>query len=289
MATSGPVLPTWLRYHSKIKAPAKAGQAGDNSVRDLEQTPAETGAFQPGGNPGKPLLAKGLHREPEFGAASSQWGQAQLCFPCSQPAAGTGWWDLDTEGIKNPSGCPERCAEGSEGPGRSSLRPGREPLSPLAVSFLSRVTAMAPSPAWMLPAELPPPPSSVHTSGCSSKHQATCAAPLAGLPTIDSDVEVELRVGGLDEALQGLGGVAALASQDIHHSPHLLGQGARCLHLGSLLGRQELQPAQVPDDVLQELWGDGPRQLPAVPLDPGPCGTAQRDRWVLEQPRECEG
>lgn len=95
------------------------------------------------------------------------------------------------------------------------------------------------------------------------------------LPTIDSDVEVELRVGGLDEALQGLGGVAALASQDIHHGPHLLGQGARCLHLGSLLGRQELQPAQVGDDLLQELRRDGPRQLLAVPVDPGPCGTGQ--------------
>lgn len=74
------------------------------------------------------------------------------------------------------------------------------------------------------------------------------------LPTVNSDVEVELGIGGLDEGLQALGGIAALASQDIHHGPHLLGQGARLLHPASLLRREEVQPPQVADDLLQELW-----------------------------------
>lgn len=75
----------------------------------------------------------------------------------------------------------------------------------------------------------------------------------SGLPTIDSDVKVELGIGGLDEGLQGLGGVAALASQDIHHCPHLLGQGARLLRPAGLLRCEEVQPPQVADDLLQEL------------------------------------
>jgi len=74
-----------------------------------------------------------------------------------------------------------------------------------------------------------------------------------GLPTIDSDVKVEVGIGGLNECLQGLRGVAALASQDVHHCPHLLGQGARLLRPASLLCREEVQLPQVADDLLQEL------------------------------------
>lgn len=73
------------------------------------------------------------------------------------------------------------------------------------------------------------------------------------LPTVDSDVKVELRIGGLDEGLQGLGGEAALASQEVHHSPHLLRQGALLLHPPCLLCCEQVQPPQVADDLLQEL------------------------------------
>lgn len=86
------------------------------------------------------------------------------------PQAAQGWAGMG--GVPPP--------EGSEGPGERSPKPGREPSSPLAASFPSRVPEMAPSLPQMLPPELPPLPSSVHTSGCSSKHQATCAPPLAG-------------------------------------------------------------------------------------------------------------
>lgn len=98
---------------------------------------------------------------------------------------------------------------------------------------------------------------SVCISRCSCKCQGryvdTPHPARYGLPTIDSDVEVELGIGGLDEALQGLGGMTALASQDVHHGPHLLGQGARLLRPASLLHREEVQPLQVADDLLQEL------------------------------------
>lgn len=74
-----------------LKSPAKAGQAGDGAVRDSEQTPTKVGAFQPGGKPGKPLLARGLQGEPEVGAAINGWGQGfpailLLLSPCSQPS-----------------------------------------------------------------------------------------------------------------------------------------------------------------------------------------------------------
>lgn len=95
--------------------------------------------------------------------------------------------------------------------------------------------------------------------GCSSQRPRAgrvCRHPWrvqSGLPTIDGDVKVELRVGALDEGLQGPRGVAALASQDVHHRPHLLGQGARLLRLARLLCCEEVQPPQVADDLLQEL------------------------------------
>lgn len=161
-----------------------------------------------------------------------------------------------------------------------SLRPGREPLSPLAVPFPSRVPEMAPP--QMLPAELPPPPAL-----CPPRGAPASTRPCVQPPGWAAHHGQGCGAGAGSWRCQWSSAGAGRRGQDIHHGPHLLGQGAGCLHLGSPLGPRELHPVQVGDDVLQELWGDGAARLPAVPVDPGPCGTGQRDRWVLEQPWEC--
>lgn len=168
-------------------------------------------------------------------------------------------WTLKT--LKTPQDAQRVLLKAVRGLEEGPSNLSESPCHSLAVSFPSGDPEMAPS--------LPPMGAANTVQLCAhlgvlqqASTARTCVqTPLlesSRLPTIDSDVKVELGIGGLDECLQGLGGTAALASQDIYHHPHLLGQGARLLRPAGLLRREEVQPPQVADDLLQEPWQDGP-------------------------------
>lgn len=148
-------------------------------MRDLEQTPAEVGAFQPGEKPGKALLARGLQREPKAGAATSTWGQCQLSFSCSQPGAGTAWCHLDTEDIKNSSAAQrgvQRAVRGlQEGPSDLAESPCHPWLCPSPAESLGRHHHL-----HRCPSRAASTPSSVHTSGAPAGTRPRVQPPWPG-------------------------------------------------------------------------------------------------------------